>query len=319
MNKKNDIINVKSTVYVDRSRITNDYLSDINKIPLISKEREKELFIEYKASQRRLNKATKNPNYSLEEMNEIRKREAELQEKIKSEVVAGNQRYLFAMARRYNNNDILLDLVSIGTIGMYEAFDAYEPSSNNRFCTLAGWYVRRAINNYLLRFHNSVRSTNGNKIIPKVKKIENDFFLANGRKPSASEITDILSQEYGVDVSNDSDIYGAKMTSVSAVINNDDESTFEESNEFTSATASENDYETAIEKESLSYALKKALSTLTERERTIICMSVGYGYSKEYKDKEIGEELGLTSERIRQLRMKAQRKMASVFSVASVR
>jgi RNA polymerase primary sigma factor len=153
--------------------------------------------------------------------------------------------------------------------------------------------------------------------MPKVKKIENEFFLTNGRKPSGVEVMDILLEKYGIEVAAESDIYGARVESIDATFNDEDDNTFEKCADFVNATASVNEFESSIEDESLSENMKKALRTLSERERTIICMSCGYGYSKEYKDKEIAEALDLTSERVRQLRHGAKTKLASAYMAAA--
>ena len=83
------------------------------------------------------------------------------------------------------------------------------------------------------------------------------------------------------------------------------------------ATASENGFEEDVENESLSFATRRALSGLNDREKTILCMSAGYGYAKEYKDKEIAEVLGLTSERVRQLRHSATKKFAAAYKTVA--
>jgi DNA-directed RNA polymerase sigma subunit (sigma70/sigma32) len=59
------------------------------------------------------------------------------------------------------------------------------------------------------------------------------------------------------------------------------------------------------------------MKVLTDREKTIVSMAYGYGYTREYKDKEIGAALGLTSERIRQLRHGAVKKLRSAYLAAS--
>ena len=66
--------------------------------------------------------------------------------------------------------------------------------------------------------------------------------------------------------------------------------------------------------------LNEAMKVLTDREKTIVSMAYGYGgYVREYKDKEIGAALGLTSERIRQLRHGAVKKLRSAYLAASER
>jgi DNA-directed RNA polymerase specialized sigma24 family protein len=98
------------------------------------------------------------------------------------------------------------------------------------------------------------------------------------------------------------------------VSSDDEDFTIEQSSEYATSTASYNDYEDTIKNDALAEAIKIALTSLSEREKIIICMSTGYGYDREYKDNEIADAIGLTSERVRQLRHSATKKFAQVYN-----
>ena len=313
--RKSMNINNASNIFVVRTDAVKRYLSDINKVKLLTSQEERDLFVKYFDSKARV-ESVKNSSMSEAEKSRIVEREEGFQTEIRNEIILRNQRFNFAIAKRYANNEILMDLVNVGTIGMYEAFQDYDLNKGVRFCSLASWYIRRAINAFLVKENLTVRTTNNTRIMPKVKKIENEFFLTNGRKPSGPEVMDILLEKYGIEVAAESDIYGARVESIDATFNEEDDNTFEKCADFVNATASVNEFEQYMEDESLSESMKKALKTLNERERTIICMSCGYGYAKEYKDKEIAEVLGLTSERVRQLRHSAKTKLAAAYMAA---
>ena len=319
MNKNNTrrTMNVtnSSNMFVVRTDAVKRYLSDINKVKLLTAQEEKDLFIKYFDSKARV-ESVKNSSMTDADKSRIIAREEAIQVEIRNEIILRNQRFNFAIAKRYDNNEILMDLVNVGTIGMYEAFNDYDLNKGVRFCSLASWYIRRAINAFLVKENLTVRTTNNTRIMPKVKKIENEFFLTNGRKPSGPEVMDILLEKYGIEVAAESDIYGARVESIDATFNDEDDNTFEKCADFVNATASVNEFEQSMEDESLSESMRKALKVLNERERTIICMSCGYGYPKEYKDKEIAEVLGLTSERVRQLRHGAKTKLAAAYMAA---
>lgn len=306
-----------SSNFIIRTDLTNAYFKDIRNAKVMTKQEEIELFKKFEESVERLEsvKASKDMFSSADYAN-IVEREMNTQTEIRNEIILRNQRFNFAVAKRYDNNSILMDLVNVGTIGMYEAFEKFNYKEGNRFCSFAVWYIRRAINAYLVKENLTVRTTNNTRYLPKVKKIENEFFLKNGRKPTYTEITDLLFERYGIEGVSFSDIYTVRVDSIDATYGEDEDFTYEKCSEYAVATASQNDYETSIENESVSEATRKALSVLNERERTIICMAAGYGYSKEYKDKEIGDALGLTSERVRQLRHSAAKKFAEVYKAA---
>lgn len=309
-------MNVKNTTnHIVRTNANQAYLRDIKKYPVMTKQEEIDLFAKYEDSVERLNSVKSMEN--CPEKASIIAREEKIQNDLRNEIIMRNQRFNFAVAKRYDNNEILMDLVNVGTIGMYEAFEKFNYKEGIRFCSFAVWFIRRAINAFLVKENLTVRTTNNTRYMPKVRKIENEFFLMNGRKPSGAEVIDILFEKYGLEVAAESDIYGVKMESIDASFGEDEDYTVEKSSEFAIVTASENGFEEQMENESLSESTRKALSVLNEREKTILCMSAGYGYAKEYKDKEIAEVLGLTSERVRQLRHSATKKFAAAYKAVA--
>lgn len=314
------IMNVTNTTnYVIRTEAVKAYLKDINSVKVMTKQEEIDLFKKYEDSVERLNAVKADSSlFARDEYMTIVNREEEIQKEIRNEIILRNQRFNFAVAKRYDNNDILMDLVNVGTIGMYEAFNEYKLSKGVRFCSFAVWFIRRAINAYLVKENLTVRTTNNTRYLPKVKKIENDFFLANGRKPSPAEVMDLLLEKYGLEVASEADLCEVRTNSIDDSCGGDeDDFTIEKSSEYAVATASYNSYESTIENDAKAEGIKRAMAGLSEREKTIICMSAGYGYSKEYKDKEIGEALGLTSERVRQLRHTASKKFAAAYSAVA--
>lgn len=289
-------MNIKNrTKNFEKTDILKSYLRDINKIPLLTREKEVELFKEYH---------DKNTN-------ENRKIE------IRNQVVASHQRFVFAIAKRFSQGgDLLPDLVSVGNLGMLEAFDDYDYNSGNRFTTLADYYIRRAINAYLMRDNMLVRPTKNAVYGPKVKKIEADFQNKYNRLPSASEINEILNEDYGVKVRNLDYLYGASFEYIDnySTSNNDDDTPLLDGSDYARATASQNDYIKQMDEEDMSYRLHKAFDNLTERESVIIKMYTGtFGYMRSYNDREIANELGLTAERVRQIRHSAENKIALAY------
>ena len=284
-----DVTNV--TNFVVRNDTVNAFISEINKSAVPTEQEERDLFAKYEDA------ATE------EEKTAIR-----------NEIISRNLRFVYAVAKRYSTGDILPDLINVGMIGMYEAFEKYDWHSGNRFTTLAVWYIRRDINAYLTKDNLMVRPKNNVRIAPKVKKIENDFFLKNGRKPYPIEVMDALHREYGIDVKDEADIYGARVDRIDSHLGDDEDFTLEKSPVFNEKTAIDNEFDERSETDSAAYAVDVMMGSLNEREKTIISMAYGYGYPREYKDKEIGDAIGLTSERVRQIRHAAIKKMRAAYT-----
>lgn len=306
----------KAASFIVRTEVVKNYLSAINKEKIMTTQEEKIAFEKFEESVARMN-SLKACDMPYSEKQALIKQEEDIQMNIRNEIILRNQRFNFAVAKRYDNNEILMDLVNVGTIGMYEAFEKYNYKEGFRFCTFAVWFIRRAINAYLVKDNITVRTSNNARILPNVKKIENNFILQNGRKPTSGEIVDILLEDFNIEVSNEFEIYATQMESIDDILSDDEENTFENTTEFINATASYNDYEQTVQQESYNRSIQKAMAALSDREKTIICMATGYGYSKEYKDKEIADIIGLTSERVRQLRHSAKQKFAAAYSGAA--
>lgn len=309
-----------ATGFVLRTDLINSYLVDINKYPVLTATEERDLFVQRESALEKVNlyksmaDEAESREARVEALKEADKYQAEAN-RLREYIINCNQRFVFAVAKRYATNDLLSDLISVGNLGLLTAFDLYDWKEEVRLCSFAVWYIRRSINAYLVKENLTVRTSNNIRILPKVKKIENEFYLKNGRKPADIEIVDILLDEYDIEVSSPSDLYGARVESIDATIGEgDDATTMENSSEFAIATASTNDYEKNIENEDLSEQMKAALAVLDAREAKIVKMSTGVGYNKEYTNKEIAEVLGLTAERVRQIRLAALAKMKQAYT-----
>ena len=154
-----------------------------------------------------------------------------------------------------------------------------------------------------------IRTTNDSKLISKVKNIENIFFAKEGRYPTTAEIKYILAKDYNINNIDELDLSMADITSIDANISSDDDFAVRDSLVYNSKTASYNEIIDNEEVEDNKNIINNLLKSLSERERIIITMSTGYGYDREYKDYEIAEIVNLTSERVRQLRIKTLHKL----------
>ena len=109
------------------------------------------------------------------------------------------------------------------------------------------------------------------------------------------------------------DLSMADIVSIDVSLASDDEYTIKDnSQEFNTRTASYNGYVETENMDDSRNIINMYLSKLSSRERTILSMSTGYGYERDYKDYEIAEELDLTSERVRQIRLAASKKLQTM-------
>lgn len=237
---------------------------------------------------------------------------------IRKRICMANQRFIYDLASCYANgdNEMLMELVNVGTLGFYETFEKYDINQDIKFVTYAQYYIRRAVNRFLEDENLIVRPSNNSRITPKVKRIEEEYFRVHGVKPDIFEVERILEEQYGIKLSDRNDIFGAKIERIEDPSESVDDDTyiFENSKKFTEYASVENDYATEMEKQGTATTVRDIIDRLPEREAKIMRMAYGLGdYNKPCNNDEIGEALGLTSERVRQLRKQAEAKFKLMY------
>lgn len=271
----------KKNGFIASDRTLNDYLKEINKYKVLKPEEEKELV----------------------------KKMFDGDKEAKDRLIMCNQRFVYAVAKTYANEDNILDLVNEGNIGLMQALETFDHTKGNKFLSYAIWYIKREIQAYLNNENLLIRKTNNTKTVYKLSKIKQKFYAEHNRYPDVDEIADILEKEYGLKIKDKTDLLDVTTTSISTCFDDEDNRAFENSQYFTERTATENEYEDEVKKEHNASVSGTLMSELTEREQTIIKMAFGIGYNKEYTNAEIAEEIGMSSERVRQLKNGAIEKM----------
>lgn len=264
------------------------YLKDVRKYSLLTAEQERELFERVKKGD----------------------------DKAVNEISEANQRFVLAVAKRFSSGSNLMDLVQEGNMGMLDAIKRYNPNMKSKdgepikFLSFASWYIRRNISFYLINNSSLVRKTNNVKTIFKINKIKNTFYLENGRQPSNAEVCEIIENEHNIKIKDLSYLYDVETKSLSMSYNEDStKEVFENSSLFNEKSASLNGYVDTAEKEYTKQLIKAYLDRLNPRERTIVECFFGIDVDREYTLEEIADELGLTRERVRQIKTSSVRKL----------
>lgn len=286
-----DIKTIKGSL-TNRSDVLNAYLREISKYPLLSPDEETDL---------------------IHVMRENKSLANEAREKL----INCNQRFVFAIAKRYASDDTVMDLIDEGNIGLIIAIEKYDETVGVRFLSYAIWYIRRSIHFFLANDNLLIKRTNNMKIGTKIGKIKNAYYCKTGRYPSEDEIIDSLQKEFNITIQKQSDVYEISSESINDYLE-DEENTLEKTQFFSEKTASYNDYEEQINCEYNKELVTKLLNTLNERDREIMKMAFGIGYNKEFTNYEIGDELGLSSERVRQIINKIREKLSRMVSYVTI-
>ena len=217
-----------------------------------------------------------------------------------------NLRFVVSVAKQYQNQGLSLpDLINEGNLGLIKAAEKFDETRGFKFISYAVWWIRQSILQALAEQSRIVRlpliqvgSMN------KINKAYQRFEQVHERKPSAEELAEML--DIPVDKIADTLKMSGRHVSVDApFVEGEDNSLIDVMVNEDSPNA-----DRGLISESLSTEIDRALQTLTPREADILRKFFGIG-TPEKTLEEIGDELHLTRERVRQIKEKAIRKLNS--------
>ena len=215
-----------------------------------------------------------------------------------------NLRFVVSVAKQYQNQGLSLpDLINEGNLGLIKAAEKFDETRGFKFISYAVWWIRQSILQALAEQSRIVRLPlnqvgSMNKINKAYQRFEQEF----ERKPSAEELAEML--DIPVDKIAETLKMSGRHVSVDApFVEGEDNSLIDVMVNEDSPNA-----DRGLIYESLSTEINRALATLTPREADILRKFFGIG-TPEKTLEEIGDELHLTRERVRQIKEKAIRKL----------
>ena len=257
--------------------------------------------------------AVMTPDEEVEKFAEYAAAHGARREAIKNEIVCANLRFALSIAKKYTKDgDEVCSLVSLATMGLMDAVDTFDVSLGYRFISHAVHSIRGEFSRYFRTDANFVRKSNNAKVGSKDKEIRDKFFQTEHREPTEDEIIAALKEEYGVVIVDKTDVVSVRTSSLDARVSTDDEGTVAEVGEIAIATATTNEFVRQTELEQAQYEVSRLLSCLSVREQNVVCRKFGIGYESEQDLDAIGEALGYTAERCRQLLKSALAKMKAM-------
>ena len=219
-------------------------------------------------------------------------------EKAKAKLVNANLRFVVSVAKQYQHQGVpLSDLINEGNIGLITAAEKFDETRGFKFISYAIWWIRQSILQAISEYSNMVRRPqNQITISNKIKNATNAFIQDNQRYPSADELSEIISME--IDKIERAIQAEPHITSIDAPITEDEGTTMAD----TMASTSEYATDSKVDYDSMCSDLMQVLcTTLNDRERIILIQSFGIGCKERALD-DIGCDMGLTRERVRQIR-----------------
>ncbi len=270
------------------------YLKEIGRVPLLSMEDEKRLAMSIEAGEQALlgNGATDSSVVAAGGES-------------KRKLSGGNLRLVVSIAKKYRNRGLsFLDIIQEGNTGLMRAVDKYEYRRGYKFSTYATWWIRQAITRALADQARTIRiPVHMVETINRLIKISRQLLQELGRDPSVEEIA----AEMGLTPEKVREVIKISQEPISleTPIGEEEDSHLGDFIEDQEAVAPAEAASVMLLKEKM----QDVLQNLTERERKVLVLRFGLEDGHQRTLEEVGQEFGVTRERIRQIEAKALRKL----------
>ncbi len=270
------------------------YLKEIGRVPLLSMEEEKTLAMAIEAGELEAQKNGSAENRIITAGHDA-----------KQKLTEANLRLVVSIAKKYVGRGMLfLDLIQEGNLGLIRAVEKFDYRKGYKFSTYATWWIRQAITRALADQARTIRiPVHMVETINRLIKISRQLLQELGRDPTVEEIA----HEMGLTTEKVREVIKISQEPISleTPIGEEEDSHLGDFIEDQEAIAPAEAASVMLLKEKMADVLKN----LTDRERKVLVLRFGLEDGHQRTLEEVGQEFGVTRERIRQIEAKALRKL----------
>jgi len=232
-------------------------------------------------------------------------------ESARKRMIESNLRLVVKISRRYMNRGLaFLDLIEEGNLGLIRAVEKFDPERGFRFSTYATWWIRQTIERAIMNQTRTIRLP-----IHVVKEINTYLRAARSlaqkldHEPSAEEIAQLLDKPIE-DVERMLGLNERTASTDTSIMNDSDKTLLE-----TIPDSNASDPADVLEEEDVHTNIEDCLAQLTTKQREVVERRFGLHGHQVSTLEEVGLEIGVTRERVRQIQMDALRKLKRILEL----
>lgn len=246
------------------------------------------------------------PLLSEEEERELGRKSAAGDESARRRLEEGNLRLVVSLAKHYTGRGVpLMDLIQEGNLGLMHAAEKYDYTKENRFSTYASWWIKESMQRAIDQQSREIRvpvhvAENMKKVQRAAKELQQEL----GRDAAPKEIAEKMGDLTEEEVKNILMCFQSPV-SLETPIGEDGEDSLGDMVEDRSEATPEEAMDILVRREEV----QELLEALSDRERQVIRLRFGLEDGRSRTLEEIGGQLGVTRERVRQIEARAMEKL----------